>query len=644
LTNRTGPRVRILLNDYQTENQFLSLRLIGTRSNRDALGARVEVYLRGEPQPLIRTVYGGSGYISQSSKWLHFGLGADGDIERVRVRWPGAEWEEFVGIGPNRKYELRQDHGVGSPVEQILSGPWPTTRASEPPLPATDRVALLRPAPLPDELRVTDWDGRSTPLGTPRENSRGMVINLWATWCTNCAQEIQAWSAAQDRLSAAGLDVVSVCVEGTDNHSAEERARIRKFASRQQLPFEIVIGDTQLVSLLNVLQRAFIGRQTDLPLPASFLVDNQRRVHVIYKGPVHVDQLIRDAALLSLDGQDRFSAAVPFSGQWLERPPVTVPRMAAMAMIEHGYRNEAERYARQLLTEYSRRCGLDREASRPRELPTAEQQPEQDATACQEASSLNHLIGAIRFDQGDYQVARDCYAEAVRMLPSNRPARRELARTLLRTQDHAAAAEQLEHLLQEQSRDAELLADLARVRTKLGAIQPALDAFTQALEVRDDPAVRFEMANLLRDSERYVEAIRCYREVLERAPTPAVLNNLAWVLATAKDSGARNGVEARALAEQACARTDWKEPRILGTLAAACAEAGDAIMAVKYARQALEILPPEPSVIRMDLESRLREYEQQARTRDASKSSSHHVVPPNGPGSSHEQVASLARS
>ncbi|MDH4063717.1 MAG: CRTAC1 family protein [Acidobacteriota bacterium] len=66
---------------------WLGLRLVGTRSNRDAIGARVTV--RTATRAMIREVNGGNGYASQSSTRLHFGLGRDTRVESIEIRWPG---------------------------------------------------------------------------------------------------------------------------------------------------------------------------------------------------------------------------------------------------------------------------------------------------------------------------------------------------------------------------------------------------------------------------------------------------------------------------------------------------------------------------------------------------------------------------
>ena len=95
-SNRTAPRVQFFRNDSPTRHRYVSIRLQGTESNRDAIGARVEVVAEPSVGIVSRTVTAGDGYLSQSSKWLHFGLGDAERIISVRVRWPGSR--EFTPV------------------------------------------------------------------------------------------------------------------------------------------------------------------------------------------------------------------------------------------------------------------------------------------------------------------------------------------------------------------------------------------------------------------------------------------------------------------------------------------------------------------------------------------------------------------
>ena len=80
-----GP-AHVLLNQTATANHWLTLRLTGHKSNRDAIGAEVKVVTaRGEQ---LATVTTAGSYLSSSDKRVHFGLGPESTVQKVEIRWP----------------------------------------------------------------------------------------------------------------------------------------------------------------------------------------------------------------------------------------------------------------------------------------------------------------------------------------------------------------------------------------------------------------------------------------------------------------------------------------------------------------------------------------------------------------------------
>ena len=125
-----------------------------------------------------------------------------------------------------------------------------------------------------------------------------------------------------------------------------------------------------------------------------------------------------------------------------------------------------------------------------------------------------------------------------------------------------------------------------------------------------------QLANVLRNAKQYAEAVQQYRAVMAEVSSPAVVNNLAWLLATAADDRVRDGTTAVKLAQQACDATSRQVPRILGTLAAAHAECGDFDLAASVLREAIQLARSKDTALVPELTQRLRDYENMQSTRE----------------------------
>ena len=99
-----------LLKNYGRVMNWLSVRCRGVECNRDAIGARVYVYLPG--RSLSGEVQTGTSFLSQNDPRQHFGLGSDTRYQRIEVQWPGGKRETFPGGEANRIIELTQGDGV----------------------------------------------------------------------------------------------------------------------------------------------------------------------------------------------------------------------------------------------------------------------------------------------------------------------------------------------------------------------------------------------------------------------------------------------------------------------------------------------------------------------------------------------------
>ena len=109
MTTNRGPAY-LFRNDQANGNKCIRLRLIGTRSNRDAIGAMVHLF-RGEERA-SRMVKSGSSYQSQSELAITFGLGTSGTAERIVIDWPSGRTEEYKNLAAGRLYECTEGGGI----------------------------------------------------------------------------------------------------------------------------------------------------------------------------------------------------------------------------------------------------------------------------------------------------------------------------------------------------------------------------------------------------------------------------------------------------------------------------------------------------------------------------------------------------
>jgi peroxiredoxin/tetratricopeptide (TPR) repeat protein len=589
MTNRTGPRVRLLKNDAPSGNHFLAIKLVGDidrKCNRDAIGARVEVHLAGaSPRKLIQTLYAGDGFISQSTKWLHFGLGDAERIEKVVVRWPvaGGHVEEFRDFAPDKRYELVQGRGkpqpLAEPQREVVLTP---TSPKAPTVSETVRIRLSQPLHVP-ELSYQDLDGKTHKL---QELIRGPVlVNLFATWCQPCLAELRDIARRQSEINRWKVQVLALCVDGlgTEGGGQEfDRLKTLKLLNNVGFSFPAGAANAALVEALDSLQRSAIYRQPRLPLPSSFLIDPAGRVVAVYKGPVSVDQLLADIpTMMELDPARLRDLAIPFPGRWLDEVMVSNPLVVGSIYLQDGGAKEAHNYIDEFLDRENKPPATESRAQRAQrelrladlyatlaEAQNAQGRATDAARAAEKAIELNEKLAEAHLQRAAALVELDRPREAAEALAKARP---------LAPQDPRIGA--LEGRLFERRGDA--TEAIAAYRRSIAA-RPD---WSNTASARDALlAAKGRAAIKSAGQPPWMHAIAVVRW---EAAVRHSAGRLAWLLATSAADELRSGREAVELAHRACQLSANAGENELDALSAALAEMGDFAKAAKVARQAL---------------------------------------------------------
>jgi hypothetical protein len=107
------------VNQIRNSNHWIAVRTIGTKSNRDGIGARIRV--KTPSRILVDEVRSGSSYDSNSDMRVHFGLGAAAKVEWVEIRWPSGLVEHFANPAVDAVDTVNE--GSGAPVDATSKKP-----------------------------------------------------------------------------------------------------------------------------------------------------------------------------------------------------------------------------------------------------------------------------------------------------------------------------------------------------------------------------------------------------------------------------------------------------------------------------------------------------------------------------------------
>jgi Flp pilus assembly protein TadD len=159
LKSRLGPQVRLFQNACGHSRKSIAFCLRGMKSNRDAIGARIEV------DGKVKFVAAGSGYLSQHSKVIHFGLSDRETAQLIRISWPSGRIQGFRALAAGYRYEIEEGSqhtkaAAFAPRVELPAGA--TTGDNETHFADT---WLLKPVPLPEQtpgpafLRLSNLTG-----------------------------------------------------------------------------------------------------------------------------------------------------------------------------------------------------------------------------------------------------------------------------------------------------------------------------------------------------------------------------------------------------------------------------------------------------------------------------------------------------
>jgi Flp pilus assembly protein TadD/peroxiredoxin len=486
---RQTPQLRVFRNDFRARGASLAIRLVGTASNRDAIGARVSV----ETERLRRTkiVQAGSGFLSQHSKELLFGLGPSQRVQKLTVDWPSGRSQVFTDVQLNSRLRLAEGGAIEKEAfaqAPALKAPPVTSRTAA----APDTTWFYEPFPAPD-FSVQDLVGETRSLAALR--GRPVVLLFWSSEVSGSRAALEALARGSNVLSKAGVGSLAIAL---DVDAPADVARVRAVSSAS---VPVILASRELGLSYAILNRHLFMNRQALRLPTALLLDAAGSVVKAYRDRVDVSLIVRDAAAIDATPAERLTRAVPFPGTFYS------------PLARRNYLP----YGRELLDQ-----GLD---------AAAVVAFERAAQASPSASTL-YRLGTLLAKSGDTQRARAAFERALALQPDLAEASNDLGALLAQGGELEAGIERFRAALASTPEYPDALNNLGYALLLSGRNDEARGLYEKAIALQPDFPEALNNLGLLYgrggDMER---AERFFRDALaRRAEYGEAANNLALVL------------------------------------------------------------------------------------------------------------------
>jgi Tfp pilus assembly protein PilF len=544
---RQAPQLRVFRNDATPRGAALAVRLTGAASNRDAVGALVTV----ETEALRRTkqVTAGSGFLSQHSKEILFGLGASREVRRLTVAWPSGRTQTFdrVPIG----HRLRLVEGGELRAEPLAPPVVPSGAPAVPP-PAVPPSSswLYEPFPAP-AFSLPDLGGTTRSLESLR--GKPAVLLLWASGAAASRAALEAVGRERTAFERAGVGALALALDAPGDLPAVRAAAAGVTVPVVPLSEEVAVG----YAIFN--RYVFMNRQP-LRLPAAFLLDAAGGAVRAYAAPLDVGAILRDARAIDAPAAARLARAMLLPGKLYGPPGLRNHVTYGRELLDHGLEPAAlvafERAAQSTprpWTLYRLATLLVRAAQPARARAALERALEIQPDFAEASNDLGALLAqqgdlaaaVLRFRAalaaipdypdalnnlgyalllgGDGSQARALYEKALALQPDFPEVLNNLGTIMGRDGDHAGAESYFRRALQARPDYGEAANNLALVLASRGDLEAATRLLTEFLEANPSyEGTYVTLAKVHEASGRRAEAVAVLERLLQRNPTHAL--------------------------------------------------------------------------------------------------------------------------
>ncbi len=523
LKNRNGPQLRLLQNVMKDLAPSIAFRLRGVKSNRDAIGAAITVDTGSRRQ--TRMLQAGSGFLSQHSKEVFFGLGEATGPVRASIRWPSGLLQELRDLPLNHRVWVEEGMAPshfeafaaqGGRAEAV---PLPKTSSLLSDLPEKVETWLLAPLAAPD-FSLPDLSGQMRTLNALR--GKAVLLNFWTTGSTSCREDLKVFNRLHQRWTEQGLHLLAVNLD-----DPADREKVRALARDGHLSLSILLGSDDLAGIYNILYRYLFDRHRDLSLPTSFLIDRNGEIVKIYQGVLNPEQVEQDFRHIPQTTAERLAKALPFSGVSDTSEFRRNYLNYGSVYFQRGYLDQAEAFFRLALRGdpesaealYGLGSVYLNQGRNGKAQESFERATKLQASYPDTLSNAWNNLGLVATRAGHTDEAIPYFQEALKLNPNHLIALENMGNAYRQQKNWDEARKALERAVAIGPQDAEANYSLGMVFAQLNDTHRAYEYLQRALKSRPDyPEALNNLGVLYLRTGRRDEAVASFEECIRVAP------------------------------------------------------------------------------------------------------------------------------
>jgi len=491
LKNRTGPQLRILQNVVPDLGDSVSFRLRGTQSNRDAIGARITLTTGKLRQ--TKYVQAGTGFLSQHSKEIFFGLGKSREPLNVSIGWPNGSTQSFQNIPRNHRFAVSE----GNPA--IVAKPFAAHTTPPTNLPSTpsqktlpDSVAAWLLEPLPSfDFALNDSANRTVSLSSLR--GKPALLYFWTAEDSSYVDRLRSLSDVAAPVNGRSPRILAVNLGANFNIE-----RLQAIATRETFSFPLLQGTPEVASVYNIIYRYLFDRRRDLPLPTAFFLDESGNMVKIYQGKFDPAQLLIDVQNIPRTYEARIAKSLPFLGKLYNGRFQRNDFTYGIALFQHGFLDHAAASFKQVI------------AAKP------------------ENAEAHYNLGTLYLRKNDPSQARTYLEKAVRLQPDYPEAWNNLGMIAVQQNRVDEAQQNFRRSLSQRPDYVTALLNLGSLLRRQGDMDESAKLISRAIELEpQNPEADYNLGMLYARQNDFARAESLLQKAATLRPNYAdALNNL----------------------------------------------------------------------------------------------------------------------